>query len=127
MGKGVVVARICGGLGNQLFIYAMAKSIALELNYNLQLDITSGYIVDKFNREYCLNKFNINSTIADKYSSFSDFFGKYRRRVDMFLSNYLGFGKFYHLVEKNTKYYSIVFGSNRPKNIYIQGFWQSEK
>jgi hypothetical protein len=127
MPKGIVVARICGGMGNQLFIYAMAKSIALELDYDLQLDITSGYNVDKFNREYCLHKFNINSTIADKYSSFSDFFGRFRRRIDMFLSNYLGLGKFYHLIEKNTKYQPIVFGLNPPKNIYIQGFWQSEK
>ena len=45
----------------------------------------------------------------------------------MFLSYFLGFGKFYHLIEKNTKYLPIVLGSNPPKNIYIQGLWQSEK
>jgi hypothetical protein len=46
--SGKVVARVVGGLGNQLFIYAAAKRLALASNAVLKLDILSGYDHDKY-------------------------------------------------------------------------------
>ncbi|MFK2323892.1 hypothetical protein ACIXR2_10305 [Bacteroides fragilis] len=38
-----VVARIIGGLGNQMFIYATARALALRIDADLILDTQSGY------------------------------------------------------------------------------------
>ena len=39
----MVIVRLCGGLGNQLFIYAMGRRLALQSDVELKLDILSGF------------------------------------------------------------------------------------
>ena len=39
----VLISRIFGGLGNQLFIYAASRALALDNNCGLNLDIKSGF------------------------------------------------------------------------------------
>ena len=48
-----------GGLGNQMFQYAFAKSFAKKNNAKLVLDTKTGFIMDKvFNNSFYLNDFN---------------------------------------------------------------------
>lgn len=49
-----VVARIIGGLGNQMFIYATARALALRIDADLILDTQSGYKNDLFKRNFYL-------------------------------------------------------------------------
>ncbi len=58
-----VVAKIAGGLGNQLFQYAMGRAIAIEKNIPLWLDISFFNNDVSYNRVYILNQFDIK---ADK-------------------------------------------------------------
>lgn len=59
----MIISKISGGLGNQMFQYAAGKALALKLKTNLKLDI-SGYAEDKFGRHYSLDIFNIQATLA---------------------------------------------------------------
>ena len=58
----MIIARILGGLGNQLFIYAAARRLALKNKVPLKLDIVSGFKWDfAYKRKYLyfiINLFN---------------------------------------------------------------------
>jgi hypothetical protein len=55
----MVVVKIQGGLGNQLFQYASGRALSLYLNTELKLDL-SFFDDAKFNKVYRLDKFNIS-------------------------------------------------------------------
>lgn len=59
-----VIIKIMGGLGNQMFQYAMVKALSLERNQDFELDLTfmKGYSLHK----YGLNCFNIENKISNK-------------------------------------------------------------
>ena len=52
-----VIAIVKGGLGNQLFIYAAARALALRTGRTLHLDTTRGYTKDDYGRSYRLDRF----------------------------------------------------------------------
>lgn len=64
----MIIVALFGGLGNQMFQYAAAKSVALKLNVELKVDLT--YLNDKNHlnsitkREFDLRNFNIDQNIA---------------------------------------------------------------
>ena len=47
--KKKLVVEIAEGIGNQLFMYAHAFSLAKKINYELLIDDTSGYSKKKIN------------------------------------------------------------------------------
>ncbi|EKD98147.1 MAG: hypothetical protein ACD_23C00563G0001, partial [uncultured bacterium] len=56
----LVIPRIYGGLGNQLFCYAAARRLALVNNADLAIDDVSGFVHDHaYRRQYQLDHFAI--------------------------------------------------------------------
>jgi hypothetical protein len=113
-----IVARVFGGLGNQMFIYAAARNLSLKTGLPIYLDVSSGFINDIYKRRYSLQHFNIKAAQADDFESYMGLVGKLRRIIDR---------------KWNPKY--IVENKNRcfrpiPENMenyYLEGFWQSPK
>ncbi len=62
MGK-VIIAIVKGGLGNQLFIYAAARALALRTGRDLYLDMKRGYEADNYGRSYRLAQFPIQAKV----------------------------------------------------------------
>ena len=58
----MIIARLFGGLGNQMFEYAAARRLALKHKTELKLDIHN-YQTDPL-RRYGLDCFNVEATIA---------------------------------------------------------------
>lgn len=58
-----VIAIVKAGLGNQLFIYAAARALALRTGRDLYLDTARGYTRDKYGRSYRLDRFPIRSQV----------------------------------------------------------------
>ena len=58
---GSVIAIVKGGLGNQLFVYAAARALALRTNRDLLLDTHRGYTNDTYGRSYRLDRFPIRA------------------------------------------------------------------
>jgi hypothetical protein len=119
----MIITKIKGGLGNQLFQYAIGKNIAIKNKALLKLDL-SFYHYNR-NRQYLLNKFSITENIASKkeitqltgsfYSN--NIFRKYRRNNRSRLST--------HYIENQVHFDSNFI--NILDNSYIDGYWQSEK
>ena len=68
--KKKLVVEIAEGIGNQLFMYAHAFSLAKKINYELLIDDTSGYSKKKNklrkHQKYMLDCFNIKQSLAPK-------------------------------------------------------------
>jgi hypothetical protein len=56
-----VIAIVKGGSGNQIFIYAAARALALRTGRTLYLDSTRGYTKDDYGRSYRLNRLPIKA------------------------------------------------------------------
>lgn len=123
-----VYAQLKGGLGNQLFIYAHARSISLNQNRKLVLDTFSGFINDdKYKRTYELDKFCISPDyiISDDKSVFSR---KVFKIVSLVLSKCLPKSFKFYLAESSLEFDRVWLDCGiRSKYLYIDGYWQSEK
>ncbi len=81
----MIIVKIDGGLGNQLFQYAFARGVSSRLKTNFRLDINSYKTYYKNVRGYSLNCFNIKQNFAKD----SDFLGfvwgrKHHKIFDLF-------------------------------------------
>ena len=120
-----VVARIAGGLGNQLFIYAAARRLALKNDAALVLDTISGFASDnKYQRSFQLDNFAINyrkATSGERFEPFS----KIRRYLMRILSKLnKDNGKFF--TDYKNSYDPSILSVSFNGSIYLEGYWQDE-
>ena len=115
----MVIVNLMGGIGNQLFQYALGRHLSIKNNTTLRLDI-NGYKSYKWHN-YSLNLFSIEE----------DYFP--HNIVNM---GYLKFHIWLNMDKPNNKKFHIVETKLKPfdsnilnagKNIYLDGYWQSEK
>lgn len=116
-----IIARIKGGLGNQMFCYAMARSLSLRSNKKLILDTETGFVKDKYKREYSLSGYALTHEIDTNLPRY------YKTRRKMRL---LGISKCNSWLPLSVKETSLDFNSkfmnlNSSRNIYLDGYWQS--
>ena len=121
----MILVRITGGLGNQMFQYAAARNLADRLRTNLKLDINE-YNQWKL-RRFELGKFNINAGIAgeDDMKSFLGFSRHLPALFQPYIHNFFK-KKFHNIYYEKWFHFNESFFSNRD-NTYLIGFWQSEK
>ena len=117
---------MCGGLGNQLFIYAMARRLSLKNVVPLKLDIISGFKKDCYRRKYLLKYFNIQAEMASPYESFETALGLIRRRVRITLSQLRKFNKKSYIIEEKKCFDPRILNLKISQKVYLQGLWQSE-
>lgn len=116
----MIIVKVTGGLGNQMFQYALYKSLKIKGN-DVRLDPTSYYNVKKEHNGYELEKvFDIhpNNAKQSEIDKFDENNINILRRIKRKL---LGDTKFIY----DTNEY--VFNENlyKLKNSYLNGYWQS--
>jgi len=115
----MIVVKLQGGLGNQMFQYAFAKNLAMQNKTTLNFDLS--FLLDKSPREnfvfrdFDLDIFNLN-VFAEEIKKQSVF-----KKIKSRLTN----SKVFNLKEKH--FYFEESNFLKGKNSYIDGYWQSEK
>lgn len=118
----MIITKLIGCIGNQMFQYAIARSIAHANQTDLKIDIT-GFKTYSL-REYELDHFNIIEHFAtteeiqrykEKKSCCTAFLGK------LFLNSQ----DYRYYKEKAFNYDPGVF--KLKGNVYLDGYWQTEK
>ena len=121
----MIIARIKGGIGNQLFIYCAAKRLALFNNTELVLDNASGFVRDLYNRHYQLDHFNISCKKAI-YSDRLEPFSRIRRYLKRYLNSYKPFSQRSYLQQEGMDFDSRILNFRTNKKVFFEGYWQSE-
>lgn len=120
----MVIVRLTGGLGNQLFQYAAALRLAAATGSPLKLDISSFRRDPK--RAYALAPFTVSATIADR-SEIAMFQGRERVR----LAKWRAYESLpvklrrWHWIKQRSLYFSSEVLQVKG-NVYLDGNWQSE-
>jgi hypothetical protein len=116
----MIITRLEGGLGNQLFQYATGRHLSLKNNTGLVLD-TSNYLIDKNNRHYELGRYNIKAKTANIIKCILVRLGKYIiPKITQNLSSPIKY------VKERDNYFNNEILSEHG-NIILDGYWQSEK
>ena len=121
----MIITHLIGGLGNQISQYAMARRIARKNNTPLKLDI-SDFATYKLH-EYKLNEFNIAAEPATQ-DEIRQFIRNRNRIYLRFVRTYNSLLPFTSrsYVEERFFYYDPE-AEKLSDNIYLEGYWPSEK
>jgi hypothetical protein len=122
-----IIPRIFGGIGNQLFIYAAARRLALVNNAELVLDDVSGFVRDHvYQRQYQLDHFNISCRKATPSERLEPF-DRIRRYLKRSINKRFRSFKNRSFIEREGIDFDPRLLSVKPKGcIYLEGTWQSE-
>jgi hypothetical protein len=122
----MIIVQLSGGLGNQLFQYAFGRALSLKHNQMLAFNVDS-FKWDK------LRKFELDSLYLDLKIVNSDKIKKTIKNKFLISDKIL-----YFFLNKKIPYYksafikerSLLYDKNhikfRVKNVYFEGYWQSE-
>ena len=113
----MIITRLLGGLGNQLFQYAVARRLAHKLNVELKID-KSSYNFDKL-RSYKLFEFNIQENFATPEEIQTIIENSKQRLANIVIEK--------NVETSHTKPFFMPEILNYPDNVYLYGYWQSEK
>tara|TARA_B100000963_G_scaffold361238_1_gene395705 strand:+ start:797 stop:1660 length:864 start_codon:yes stop_codon:yes gene_type:complete len=118
----MIVVRLYGGLGNQLFQYATARRLTKNLRTDLVLDISSleKTVTGITTREYELWRYPIRARLlsSNEKRTAKLFTNKILKRLPLQRPWSLQKEKYYHFDPR------IL---NLGDNIYLDGYWQSHK
>lgn len=127
----MLIARIIGGIGNQLFQYAFVRSLSIKLNQKFKLDLSWYRDYDKFEktndpnaatkREYLLDKFNIKENLLNPiYLSIS-----YRLNNSSILNKIIKYPPFRYFTYNTITESDFDFNKIKNfNNVFLSGFWQ---
>ena len=123
----MLIVKLTGGLGNQLFQYAIGRVMTEQSYQELRLDINS-FTWDKL-RNYALSPFNLHARIAsnDEIKKIKNYNVNIKDRI---LHKIKGKSIPYYLystIKEPIFSFDTNFNKYRTKNVYIEGYWQSEK
>lgn len=123
----MIVSQILGGIGNQMFQYAVGRALALERGQSLRLDISgfAGYgLHHGFELQRVFKCPVETATEADVRSLLGWQFSSGVRRVIARPSMSI-FRRSQFVVAPHFNYWPGI--NNTPLNCYLVGYWQSEK
>ena len=122
--------RISNEIGNQMFMYASSFAIAKKLNRELYIDNETAFLSKKNISKYALDNFSITSNKANKNFKFIGKWGYLRRKLLKKMNPYIKEKKFYIEPKDNNKitmYNDSIHDMNLSNNIFLEGYFETEK
>jgi hypothetical protein len=119
----MIISKITGGIGNQMFQYAIGRSISIRKKNILKLD--KSFYLSQIKRDYELDLFNTIGEIASKeeisaLSGIENFPMKVMRRLGLSVFK----PKSYFREKTAAQFDDKVFDFQR--DLYLDGYWQNE-
>jgi len=130
----MIVVKLQGGLGNQMFQYAFAKMLAVSNNTGLQIDTSFLALTIEKNttRELNLNCFKAKLDLINQNqlnifltNDSKPFLQRMIQKIKKTFSNSVDLSNTFKLNENQIQFDKTKIKNN--KNIYIDGYWQSEQ
>lgn len=122
----MVVCNLTGGIGNQLFQYAMAKSVALRGKTELFFDIRSfqwdelrTFKLDQLGLDY---KIVSNEMVEYLKSNPLSYYQRLKKQLGVIEPYYK-----HSYIKELSFQFDDNFKKFRSKNVYLEGYWQSQK
>lgn len=122
----LIITRLFGGLGNQMFQYASGRRMALENNVQLKLDLS--WFRSQTKRTYRLNQFQISTEIATEDEIY--YYKKNRWLLSLLKTFQQPQLKYPQWLGQIIEYHGSDFFPQvlQPtKRAYLDGYWQSER
>ncbi|WP_262964917.1 alpha-1,2-fucosyltransferase [Methylobacter psychrophilus] len=118
-----IITRLQGGLGNQLFQYAIGRALATRLGRPLLMDITT-IIPEAPSRHYDLGAFQINESFVSGLHKFCTRWVGSQRLGQLFQSLFIP-AKSYRLIRDVEAGYDPDIFRPHDGSIILHGYWQS--
>jgi hypothetical protein len=122
----MIISRLSGGLGNQMFQYALGAILAHKHPTKLELDVSS-FTVSYSNivpRDYGLNVFNIQSSIASEKHLNIYKNPSFLRRLIRKITRHK-FMPSRYIYENGLQFHPEIL--DLTDYVYLDGFWQNER
>lgn len=120
----MIVVKLMGGLGNQMFQYALGRKLSITNKVPLKFDLTflnDRTFKENFTyRDFELNKLNLELDFANKLEI--DYFQKQNNLFNFYQYQFGLKRNNLYIAEKN-KFHNF---NKLDNNLYLDGFWQSE-
>ena len=124
--KPIIVVRLYGGLGNQLFTYAAAKRLSVSNNCKLYIDSKSGFFRDfVYKRAYRLDAFEITASSSWLFSLLGFCFA-FLRKLMIPINNHLSPSRQFLVLQKKLSFDPFLLSLEIKHSVLFEGFWQSE-
>jgi hypothetical protein len=119
-----VIVGLYGGLGNQMFQYAMGRAVSLRLSAQLELDISSFSGVP--DRQFALKPFSIQADILPAKDNGVGH-GSVRQKIYQKLARRFSGRRLGVKVFRERTFHFDPASSGIEESVYLDGYWQSEK
>jgi hypothetical protein len=122
----MIIVKLKGGLGNQMFQYAFARRAAFVTGQSVKLDVINGFEGDFFKREYALDNFNITLEAASpkELAHYKFCTNTIPGRIYVKSAKSLNYYSGYVIKERESFYFDPDM-FNKLKNNYCDGYWQN--
>lgn len=122
-----LITIVKGGLGNQLFIYAAARAMALRTGRQLYLDAVRGYLGDDYGRSFRLNRFPIEAELMPEQWRVASTLRHPRAKLVRALNKYLPEAWRFYVAERGDTRPDALWNHGRNvKRVTLMGYWQDE-
>lgn len=126
----MIIVKLMGGLGNQMFQYAAARRLAYIRNAPVKLDVSWFNNIENIDtsRRYELHIFNIKKDFALP-EEVEDFKGVKKGAFSWALKKLTSavFASYHATWIRERHFHFDPAILKLPDNVYLEGFWQSEK
>ena len=124
----MIVLKLSGGLGNQMFQYAAGLSLADRLNVDLRLDLTDYENKEREHERFDLQRaFGISGKLAEErdYVSTLGILSLKWSRQRLNTNNWAWIRPKNYILEPHLHFWPGFY--ELKGNIYLEGYWQSER
>lgn len=124
----MIATTLLGGLGNQMFIYAATRAMALRNKTEMTFNLHYGFDVDyQYQRKLELGNLNVDWGVTNRIATYDYGLSRFMRYLSRKIGRNVLNPKYKFIVEKRPTYFQKDLFESQSKNVYLEGYWQSEK